>query len=80
MSTVTTRNVQSTTSISVAADLLDRARALQVDISLASEEGLRRAVDRAQGAQWLEENGAALQSSNVHVERHGLPLAGFRHF
>jgi len=30
--------------------------------------------------QWLHDNKAALESSNEHVEKHGLPLARHRQF
>ncbi len=29
---------------------------------------------------WIDENQAAIQSSNDHVDRHGLPLARYRQF
>jgi len=66
--------------VSVDAELLKRAEGLKIDISRVSEEGLVRAVAQRQAAIWLEDNSAALESSNEFVERHGLPLARHRLF
>jgi len=41
---------------------------------------LREAVRKRKAAEWLEENRAALQSSNEWVEKNGLPLAQYRQF
>ena len=60
--------------------LVDEARALGVSISQASSQGLAAAVKKARGEAWLEENRAALQSSNEWVEANGLPLAKYRMF
>jgi len=49
-------------------------------MSQASEEGLSRAVATKQAAMWLQDNQAALDSSNAYVEKHGLPLAKHRNF
>ena len=68
------------TNITVDAALLAQARALDINVSQASEAGLRRAVAAAQADRWLAQNAAALDSSNAYVERHGLPLERFRKF
>lgn len=68
------------TNITLDAELLDKARSLRINISQASEEGVARAVAAKQAAQWLEENQAALDSSNAYVERNGLPLGMHRNF
>ncbi len=68
------------TNLSLDSALLTEARALNVNLSRAAEEGLRAAVAAAKAAQWRAENAEALQSSNSYVERHGLPLDRFRQF
>ncbi len=68
------------TNLSLDSALLTEARALNVNLSRAAEEGLRAAVAAAKAAQWRAENAEALLSSNSYVERHGLPLDGFRQF
>lgn len=37
-------------------------------------------LEQARAERWRAENTEALASSNEYVERHGLPLSGFRHF
>ena len=58
--------------------LAEEARSLGVDLSRATEAGLREAVRAAKAKAWLEENAEALQSYNEWVERHGLPLEKHR--
>lgn len=64
------------TNLSIDAALIAEARALDVNLSRAAEQGVREAVGRARAAQWKAENAEALDSSNRHVEAHGLPLTG----
>ena len=68
------------TNLTLDTDLLSEAKALQVNLSRAAEDGIRQAVERTRGERWLAENRAALDSSNAHVEEHGLPLADLRPF
>lgn len=68
------------TNVSISTGLLAQARELEVNISRAAEQGLMRAIAERRAALWLEENHAALESSNAFVERNGLPLAQFRSF
>jgi len=68
------------TNVSLSAQLLAEARALEVNISRAAEQGLVRAIAERRAALWLEENQAALESSNAYIEQHGLPLAQYRGF
>jgi antitoxin CcdA len=60
--------------------LLDEARALNINLSATFEASLRDAVRKQKAAKWLEENRAAIQSSNEWVEKHGLPLERYRQF
>ena len=66
--------------LSIDAALLDEARALNINLSATFEASLREAVRKRKAAEWLEENRAALQSSNEWVEKNGLPLARYRRF
>jgi antitoxin CcdA len=68
------------TNVSINVQLLSEARALEVNISRAAEQGLVRAIAERRAALWLAENQAALESSNAYVEQHGLPLAQYRGF
>ena len=58
--------------------LLSQAKALNINLSRAAEQGVRAAVAQARSEQWVAENAAALESSNAYVEEHGLPLDRFR--
>jgi antitoxin CcdA len=68
------------TNVSLDAALVEEAKVLGVNISLASARGLEEAVKEARGKRWLEENFDALESSNAWVEANGLPLAEYRLF
>lgn len=72
--------VRKATNITLDAGLLEQARGLKINISQASEEGVSRAVAAKQAAMWLQENQAALDSSNAYVEQNGLPLDKHRKF
>jgi len=68
------------TNLTLDASLIEEARALDVNLSRAAEEGLRVAVRQARADRWRAENAEALASSNAWVEQHGLPLARHRAF
>jgi antitoxin CcdA len=68
------------TNLSLNAALVDEAKALGVNISLAATSGLEQAVAKRRAESWLEENAAALGSYNAFVEKHGLPLEKSRLF
>lgn len=67
-------------SVSIRAQLLMEAKALDVNVSRAAERGLEAAIAERRASLWLQENRQALESSNAFVERHGLPLARHRNF
>lgn len=66
--------------ISIDSDLLAEAKTLGINISRACERGLAEQVAEVRAARWRMENADALESSNAHVERHGLPLSRYRSF
>ena len=68
------------TNLTIDCALLDEARSLGNNLSATFETSLREAVRARKAAKRLEENRAALQSSNDWVEKHGLPLAEYRQF
>lgn len=68
------------TNLSINGSLLETARRMRINVSKACERGLQMQIAEIQAKVWREENAAALTSSNEFVERHGLPLARFRHF
>ena len=68
------------TNVSLDVALVEEAKELGVNISLASAWGLEQAVKKARAERWLEENREALNAYNAYVAEHGLPLAKYRLF
>ncbi len=68
------------TNVTLPESLLLEAKALNLNISQACEQGLLAEVKQARQARWLQENSAAIDAWNEHFEKHGLPLAAFRQF
>jgi antitoxin CcdA len=68
------------TNVSLNEALLSEARELQINVSKAAERGLAQAVMEKRAELWLQENKAALDSSNEYIAKHGLPLARYRQF
>ncbi|MFD1625380.1 type II toxin-antitoxin system CcdA family antitoxin [Azospirillum griseum] len=66
------------TNVSLNSDLLEQAKALGINVSRACERGLAAQIAELREKRWLDENRAALASSNAYVEAHGLPLAKHR--
>ena len=53
---------------------------LEANVSQATEEGIAAALESRQQERWLAENQDALESSNLFIEQHGLPLSRYRSF
>lgn len=68
------------TNVSLDSRLIEAARALNINISRAAEQGLALQISEARAKSWREENKKAIESWNTYVERHGLPLARYRQF
>jgi len=68
------------TNLSLDRELLREAKALGINVSRSAEVGIEAAVRGQKQANWLEENAAALNSSNAYVEANGLPLSQYRQF
>ena len=68
------------TNLSINSDLLRKARELDINLSSALEQALEQIVKRRLYETWLEENRAAIESYNEHVERRGVFSDGVRGF
>ncbi len=68
------------TNVSLDRALVEEARALDVNLSRAAEDGLRAAVKAEKERKWKEENREVIESYNAWVEEHGIPLAKYRQF
>jgi antitoxin CcdA len=66
--------------LSIDAQLMKEAKALEVNVSRAAEAGIAEAVAAEKSRLWKLENRAALEAWNEYVDRNGLPLAQFRQF
>ncbi len=63
------------TSLTLDAEVLDYAKALEINVSAVAEAALRKAVAEARREQWLRENAASFAAQAAWHERHGHPLA-----
>jgi len=68
------------TNDNLAADAVTKAREPSGNASQAAEASITGDAVRLRQEGWLSENQDALASSNVFVERRGLPLARYRNF
>ncbi|QDZ01401.1 type II toxin-antitoxin system CcdA family antitoxin [Nitratireductor mangrovi] len=60
--------------LSIDADLMAEAKALDINVSRAAETGIARAVAEEKGRRWKAENAEALRGWNEWVRKNGLPL------
>ena len=74
------RSSRKPTNLTLDEDLVSAARALNVNVSRAAEEGIARAIRAERERRWREENAEAVRQSNDYVEKHGLPLSPHRQF
>jgi antitoxin CcdA len=66
--------------LSLDSELISQARELNLNVSKAAEDGLRRAIKSERERLWLIENADAIAEENAYVEKHGLPFAKYRQF
>ena len=57
--------------LTIAARLVEAARAADINLSATLERALEDALRRAQRERWLEENGAGIAAYNAQVDEHG---------
>lgn len=75
-----TNNVKKPTNLSLQADLLAEAKALDLNLSAELNKALAEIVRRKRAEQWLAENREAIDAYNRHIERDGLWSDGLRMF
>lgn len=68
------------TNLSVRADLVRRARALQLNMSEVLEEALERAIRECEREAWLAENADAISAYNADVAERGVFSDAWRRF
>lgn len=68
------------TNLSIDADLLAEAKALDINLSQTAEVSIRQAVNAMKAKAWQEENAEAIRQNNEWVAKNGLPLEQSRLF
>ena len=66
--------------LSINSDLLQRAKALDINLSATLEIALAAEVKRRRAERWLEDNKASLDAYNEFVEKQGVFSDGLRGF
>jgi len=72
--------VKKAANLSVRSDLLEEARAYKINLSQTLESALQVALKKEKERRWREENRAAIDAYNRHIERDGLWSDGMRLF
>jgi antitoxin CcdA len=68
------------TNLSIRTDLLQAARALDINLSSELEKHLVEVIRQRRAEQWLKDNREAIEAYNRHIERDGLWSDGLRTF
>lgn len=66
--------------LSINADLLSKAKELDINLSATLEQALVEALRKRQRDQWVAENQAAIEAYNEHVDKQGIFSDGLRSF
>lgn len=66
--------------LSINADLLGKARELEINLSATLERALADELRTKRREQWLADNREAIGAYNDHVEKHGVFSEGLRSF
>ncbi|MEK6541467.1 MAG: type II toxin-antitoxin system CcdA family antitoxin [Pseudomonadota bacterium] len=66
------------TNVSLAANLVEEAKQLGINVSEACQSGLAAQVKRAREDAWKLENRAAIESWNDYVRKNGMPYDEYR--
>jgi antitoxin CcdA len=68
------------TNLSIRTDLLEQARALDINLSSELEKHLVEVIRQRRAEQWLKDNREAIEAYNRYVEKHGVWSDGLRTF
>ena len=68
------------TNVSIRRDLLDAARAANINLSATLERALSAELKQAQREKWLHDNRAAIAAHNGFMTEHGVFSDGLRTF
>jgi antitoxin CcdA len=68
------------TNVTLPLEVLDRAKELGINLSRASERGVREEIQETEARRWADDNSDLVAAYTSMVERDGLPLANYRTF
>ena len=68
------------TNLSINSDLLQKARALEINLSATLEQALSNQLKAKQAQKWLEQNESAIAAYNKSVDENGAFSDGLRSF
>jgi len=68
------------TNVTLPPEILDRAKELGINLSRASERGVREEIQETEARRWANENADLVAAYTAMVDRDGLPLAKHRTF
>jgi antitoxin CcdA len=68
------------TNVTLPLEVLDRAKELGINLSRASERGVREEIQETEARRWADDNAELVAAYTAMVERDGLPLAKYRTF
>lgn len=74
------RSPRQPTNLSIKAELIEEAKALEINVSRAAEAGISEAVRAEKARRWKLENAQTIQDWNKWVDDNDLPLAEYRQF
>lgn len=66
--------------LSINADLLNKAKELDINLSATLEQALIEALRKKLRDQWVADNQAAIEAYNEHVDKQGVFSDGLRSF
>lgn len=66
--------------LTLPADVMERAKALKINISRASERGVREEIREAEDRQWATQHATFVKNTREWAEENGVPLDEYRAF
>lgn len=77
---IAVRTRKKAANLSVDGDLLEHAKRMNINLSQVFEAGLNAAIRQRRREEWLNNNRAALDAYNEHIEADGVFSDGLRSF
>jgi antitoxin CcdA len=68
------------TNVTLPLEVLERAKELGINLSRASERGVREEIQETEARRWADDNAELVAAYTAMIERDGLPLAKYRTF